>query len=281
MRSLTTPLPPTGCFYKPKPPQATHLPGPPGAAHWTGCLLALLGATTKATAHRNCIKRCTILPLQPTCQVHQVQHAGLAALVSQAHRQQRMGARAVCVHGGGGGGAVAGALCTKAWVEGDAASTLMPGLPDASGGQFAKLAGRLVRGSKPTLRLPISTHPPAPPAHPARCPRRARSAPAPAPAPVPAGPLPCQTPAGGQCTDALSNQSTATAMATAGSRLAAGQEGRTDAQDCWQQGRIEQGRADTQACWQAGQAGLWFKEALTSSLAASGPAASRSRSASL
>ncbi len=57
-------------------------------------------------------------PRQPTCQVHQMQHARLADLVGQANRQQRMGARAVRVHAGCSGGAVAGALCSRREREG-------------------------------------------------------------------------------------------------------------------------------------------------------------------
>lgn len=109
---------------------------------------------------------------------------------------------------------------------------------------------------RPNENQPIASNAylPAPPAHPPRCPRRATSAPAPAPAPAPAGPPPCQTPAGRAC----------------GERLRVGIASSATARQY----------LPTHAVYME-QLTPSTMHALTSSLVASGPAASRSRSASL
>ena len=108
----------------------------------------------------------------------------------------------------------------------------------------------------PTKHQPIAfnAYLPVPPAHPPRCPRRATSAPAPAPAPAPAGLPPCQTPAGRAC----------------GERQRVGIASRATARPF----------LPTHAVYME-QLTPSTMQALTSSLVASWPAASRSRSASL
>jgi hypothetical protein len=81
--------------------------------HWLATAPALCDWILERRTCRCSNGQSFTVPAVPTCQVDEVQHGGLAGGVGEAHGQQGVGARGVGVEGGGGGGPVLAALCSK------------------------------------------------------------------------------------------------------------------------------------------------------------------------